>query len=440
MRNGFLAVATIVAACAVSAWSQEPKSSKIDAPPVPGESEELPAVQPTAPEVQYESPADQPYSPSEDVGGPWLTGGPSNYGSGNRVWARAEFLLWSIKQGNIPPLASAGALGSGTTTLYGGDQDYDARLGGRFTLGAWLDSNQKTGIEGSYFFLSGQDADFNASSTGSAGSTILARPFVNANNGLPDQQLVAFPDIAGGTLGISSSSQLQGAELNLLCNVCCCKSSCCQDCCSIPYGHRVDLIGGFRYFQLNENLGITENITFLPGSPAPGDMITVVDRFETRNDFYGGQVGARGEWWRGRWFVNATGKVALGNMHQEVRVNGATTFTSPGVAPVTQPGGLLALPTNIGNRSRDVFAAVPEIGLNVGRQVTSNVRIFTGYSLLYFSNVVRPGDQIDTVINPTQLPTANGPGNLVGDARPAPLFRDTDFWAQGVNFGVEVSW
>ncbi len=200
------------------------------------------------------------------------------------------------------------------------------------------------------------------------------------------------------------------------------------------------MITGVRYLNLNENLTIRENILLLPGSPAPGDQIAVVDKFGTRNNFYGGQIGVRGETWRGAWFVNATGKVALGDMHQEVRVNGYTTFTPAGLPSVTQPGGLLALPTNIGNRSRDRFAAIPEVGFNVGRQVTDNLRIYAGYNVLYISSVVRPGDQIDNVINPTQLPTIAGPSVLVGDARPAPLFRETDLWAQGLNLGMQLAW
>ncbi len=82
---------------------------------------------------------------------------------------------------------------------------------------------------------------------------------------------------------------------------------------------------------------------------------------------------------------------------------------------------------------------VPEIGFNVGRQVTNNIRLYVGYTFLYWSSVVRPGDQIDFVVNPTQLPTSAGPGMLVGPARPAPLFRESDFWAQGINFGWRLA-
>jgi hypothetical protein len=138
--------------------------------------------------------------------------------------------------------------------------------------------------------------------------------------------------------------------------------------------------------------------------------------------------------------VNVLGKVALGDTHQEVSVNGTTDFVDPGVAPVRQQGGLLALPTNIGVYSRDQFSVVPEIGFNIGRQLTDHLRLFAGYTLLYWTNVVRPGDQIDSGVNPTQLPTATGPSPLVGDARPAFAFHNTDLWAQGINLGAEFRW
>jgi hypothetical protein len=104
---------------------------------------------------------------------------------------------------------------------------------------------------------------------------------------------------------------------------------------------------------------------------------------------------------------------------------------------MTLAGGVLALPTNSGHFNRDRFAVVPEIDINVGYQVSRHLRAFLGYSFLYASNVVRPGDTIDRTVNLTQLPSSLGPGVLTGAARPMPLLKDTEFWAQGMNFGLE---
>ncbi len=86
-----------------------------------------------------------------------------------------------------------------------------------------------------------------------------------------------------------------GGEANLLYNLCCsCPNAC--DCCQPALGYRVDLISGVCYLDLREGLGITENIQVLPGAPVfPGDSIRTFDQFDTRNQFHGGQLGARAE-------------------------------------------------------------------------------------------------------------------------------------------------
>ena len=93
---------------------------------------------------------------------------------------------------------------------------------------------------------------------------------------------------------------------------------------------------------------------------------------------------------------------------------------------------MLALPSNMGSFSQTRFAVVPEVALKLGYQVTSQLRIHAGYDFLYWSNVVRPGNVIDTGINPTQIP----PGPIAGVSRPLPRLDGSDFWAQGVNLGA----
>ena len=76
---------------------------------------------------------------------------------------------------------------------------------------------------------------------------------------------------------------------------------------------------------------------------------------------------------------------------------------------------------------------------NIGYQLTPQIKLFAGYSLLWFSTVARAGEQIDPVGNTTVFPILSGNGPLVGPARPAFRFVESDFWAQGLNFGVEVA-
>src|SRR5207253_2324930 len=95
-------------------------------------------------------------------------------------------------------------------------------------------------------------------------------------------------------------------------------------------------------------------------------------------------------------------------LREEVHITGFTQNTLPGTAPVTAAGGLLAQSTNIGNHSRDSFAVVPELGVTLAYQVTSGVKLSVGYSALYLSEVVRPGDQIDPGVNPNLVPAFAG--------------------------------
>jgi hypothetical protein len=309
--------------------------------------------------------------------------------------------------------------------LVGGAIDNAARSGGRFRVGYWCDCGQTVGLEGGYFFLGPNSAPFSVGSPG-AGTAVIARPFFNAVTGAEDSQLVNVPGRLNGTVAGALDSRLQGGELNGICNVCCG----CQG--------RVDLLAGFRYLELDEGLGIAEHITVDPGVPVTGGSTFVVnDQFGTRNRFYGGQLGLRAEARWGDFAVNASARFGLGVTQQSSDVAGSTLITQPGQAPVVRPGGLLALPTNSGHFTRDQFAFAPELGVNLAYQVTPNLRAFVGYSFLYWQHVARPGDQIDRVVNPTQLPLSGGPPQLVGAARPAQVLRDTDFWAQGFNIGVE---
>ena len=363
----------------------------------------------------------------------------------DRFWVDAEYLLWWMKGSPLPALVTTGpatsptpgAIGApGTRVLFGGDSvGQDPFSGGRFTVGFWLNDCQTKGVELSYFFLGSRSNDFTAGSSGAPGSLILARPFFDSSTGLADSELIAFPGLASGSVQVRSSTGLQGAEANMTCNLCC--SCCgCGDCCQPVSGYRVDLIGGFRYMNLGDELEIIENIHVLPTSPVlAGETIHGFDQINTRNQFYGGQIGIRTEVWQGRWFADIVGKVALGATEQTIDINGATTLTPP-LPGLGGRGDLLTQSSNIGHYSRDVFSVLPELGLNVGYQVTNNLRLYAGYTFLYWSNVTRPGDAINLQVNSTRTPVSLLPAS--GPVAPLFTFRSSDFWVQGINIGMQL--
>jgi len=83
----------------------------------------------------------------------------------------------------------------------------------------------------------------------------------------------------------------------------------------------------------------------------------------------------------------------------------------------------------------NVPTLVPELGVKFGYNFTEHLRGYVGYDVLYASNVVRPGDQVDTFVNSSFIPPRGTP---VGAPLPHFQFRTTDFWAQGVSFGLEL--
>jgi len=60
---------------------------------------------------------------------------------------------------------------------------------------------------------------------------------------------------------------------------------------------------------------------------------------------------------------------------------------------------------------------------------------------LFWTNVARPGDQIDRNVNQDLLPDENFVGTtLPVPTRPAFAFKSSTLWAQGVNVGLEYTW
>ncbi len=395
-----------------------------------------------------ESPAPQilppPRTASSDVLDGRIASG-ARSGTPLRFWVNAEYLLWWTKAGSTPPLVTTGPAtpvvpppGSlaapGTVILFGGDErNHTPFSGGRFTLGFWFDACQTCGFEGNFFFLGQRAHDFDANTTG---SPVLARPFFDTSTGKLNSELTGFPGLATGSVHVHSTTSLLGGEGNLLHNLCRSCESGCDSCCSPALRYRFDLLAGLRYMELREGLGIAEDTRVAPGAAVfAGSDISAFDQFDTQNRFYGGQLGIKSELRWKRLFVNGNMKVALGDTHQAVEINGATRITTPGGVVTNLPGNLLALPSNIGHYSRDQFSVVPEVGLNVGYQLTRHVSLSAGYTCIYWSNVQprrcgQPCGELHTRAGEHFSPT--------GPLDPMFHFHNSGFWAQGLNIGVQL--
>jgi hypothetical protein len=352
------------------------------------------------------------------------------------MWFGGEYLLWTTSGMNVPPLVTAAPLGTPrdvagvigdprTAILFGGGNiNDDFRSGVRLYSGMWLDECNTLGIDGSTFYL--EPANDKGAFVCTTNSMIFARPFqdVNPNNIRSNSELVCYPGVLSGGVFVNTQSTLWGTDFNVRKNLAC------------GCDYRLDILGGYRYMQLTDQVVISEQLAAGdPNANTPvGTGFNVFDSFYSKNTFNGGQVGLAGEIRRGRFFGSARTLIAFGGVHKEVEILGSTTIAVPGQAPQQFLGGLLAQPTNIGKYTADEFAVLPEATLSVGYNVTDGIRAYVGYTFLYLSNTSRAGNQIDPVVNSTQL----APGTLVGTPRPIFVRQDSDFWAQGINFGLEI--
>ena len=377
------------------------------------------------------------------------------------VYLQAEYLLWWAQGMEIPPLVVEGDDdGDGNfvnaVIVYGNEEILDDRRDGyRFRGGLWLDDCGQWAIEGEYF---GFDRLRSRFEDGGDGETppFVGRPFIDATTGFDAVQDVSFPGIQGDVF-VNATSEFESAALRIRHNLCCVPGSCggcggCGDPVGCGYGvgcgsgvcrggkgtRRVDFLFGLRYYRLDEGLVITEDLETIE-DPPPNTEIFGQDRFFTDNEFYGGELGFLWEWECRRWSLELISVVAIGNNEQTVRISGFTERdTNLGNGIETKEGLLLTQTTNIGRYRRDEFTMIPQVGATVGFQLTPRLRLRGGYTLVYWGNVVRPGEQIDLEVNPALLTFPPDPDPI--PARPRFAFDETDFWAHGINLGGELHW
>ncbi len=365
-----------------------------------------------------------------------------------RAWVTFDYLLGFVKSQNAAfpfvttsaPLAG-GVLGNTSTyVLYAqGDLGLSSLNGARISGGFWTDEARRYGYYMSGFFTEFKSRTFETSSDAS-GQPLLARPFVNAATGNPDVLLVSFPTYLSGNVRVSNGTQVYGIEGGPMVNL---YRSCPEDMCL----WNLNLVTGFRYLDIREELHIDQSSTLVGNSTAAfdgklygaGAVIGLSDRFDTYNRFYGGQLGLNTEVRLNNWFLNATGKVAIGVVNQRMDISGTSTLQSPGSPNFSViQAGLYANSTNNGRYSQDKFGVVPEVGVNLGYSFRSWLTASVGYNFLYLNSVVRPSEQYSTTINPSVVPLSAGYGANNGVVTPNPAGNTTDFFFQSINFTIAV--
>ena len=315
----------------------------------------------------------------------------------------------------------AGVLGDpGTNVLFGGKDLGGGFLPGeRIASGTWLNSSQTWGVEGSYVQLNRQAKSYTFSGDS---TSILARPFFNVTTGQQDSLLVNDPGQQSGTFSANVASNLQVVDVLLRRNL------------NRGPELAVDLLGGYRFQQLNDHLELVNNLSF-SGSQAAfpaGSTIQQADRFDARNTFQGGVVGIATSFHHQSWDIDASLKIAIGQTHSHLDIEGTTATIIPGQGSTFLPGGVLALPSNIGTQdainSRSSRSG-HHVRLRSLAAVAGNHRLRPG--VLEWRGTAGQADR------PEHRSAAVSTPAVTNAARPEFSLHTSDYWAQGLNLGLD---
>jgi hypothetical protein len=384
------------------------------------------------------SPSDEVgMSPGVDYGvsqDPWLASG----GTG-RWWGEADYLVFRTSGNPVPALVStnrtvpprnqAGVLGVGdTTVLLGNDRlDTGNRSGVALTLGHWFDPSQDWGVQATWFYAGGASDELNTVWQ-SSGVPVLARPFFNVATGVEDAQLVAYPNVVEGLMVARTHSDLRSAEAVLRGNW------------SRGTDGRIDVLSGYRYLGFHEGLWLEEQLTIVDpgGNVQVGTQVDLFDRFRTRNDFHGGMLGVLTSLDYGAVSLDIATKLGVGRVWRESVIDGQTHVRTPVGGEAVSPGGLLALPSNMGTYRDSSFALLPELDLKARLMLTDRLSLNVGYQLLFLTNVYRTGQQIDRRIDAHQLPVQLPVNDSTAAAQthPTPVPTGSTLRAQGLTVGL----
>lgn len=379
----------------------------------------------------------------------------------SRIWVTPEYYGAFTKNPNYPnfPLVTmganpgvdpnSGALGfPGTTILFDKEKaDLDFHHGFKLAAGGWIDEERKFGAEVSGFWLPQQSERHTISQDG---VNRLAIPFYDTTAEFLIPGAPSFEDRIAyepgqwtvASIRIGNRQEFWGAGTHAIVSV------------MRKDSLTIDFKAGFRYLSLKDQFTFKQTLTdavdgtfrnFANESfSVDGATYTSNDTFSGNNKFYGLDVGARFVLKKGRFGAEILPSVAVGGTRQTVDIKGVSTATlaSIGYHSVFNSGGFWAQDTNIGTHNQTVLSVVPEINVKGTYDVNKHITVSVGYSILYWNSVVNGGDHVDRKINADKVPVG-GIGLPFGGfqnfpATPTFKFKETDFWAHGVNVGFTL--
>jgi hypothetical protein len=362
--------------------------------------------------------------------------------SHEKFWGSVDYTMsWFRPMRVNGPLATIGSpadprpavLGQpGTVAVFGNDAiDFGMFSGMQVGFGVFLDGDDHWSLDWAAMYAFPNHVRFTLASDGT-GNPVIGRPVFNVVEGREAAFVDSLPGVTTGGFSADARSELISTEANL-------RNYCCLD-----KHTRADVLVGFRYLRLEESLSMEDQfaplgpgtLSFVGTPVSPPATLSDVDRFQMVNSFYGLQLGGRLTW-ESEWVnLSVFAKAGLGATDQRVDITGATSlFTETGTQ--TAPGGVLALPSNIGTHTRTVLGFIAEGGATVGVNLTKHLEMNVGYSFLFWNHVVRPGAQINRNVNPSLVPSDSSFGMVSGPAQPVFGFNEEQFWVHTITIGFE---
>lgn len=348
----------------------------------------------------------------------------------------ADYMVFWLNQASFPILVTTGrvsdplpgALGQpGTRILQRGPYDHNEGSAGRVSLLYWIDPDRTLDLEGNFFGAEQQSLFYSIGSNNN-GSPLLARPFFDIQPAVNSQSAVprSFPGLLAGNINFTYMTRLMGAEANARYDM---------QGWGWQNGISFSVLSGMRFLRLDEKYVSYDNTVQLPAGTA--SSFTFSDNFTTYNTFIGGQVGGR---LRLRWdsdlFVDLEGKFAIGPNFQRVNISGLTNqYDAAGNLVATGNQGLYAQPTNVGTYDSSGLAFLPEVAVNFNWDIAEFLRFKVGYTYFSMNRAVRPGDQINQVVNIQAI----GQTNPIPPLEPQFYRRESVIWFQAINVGLEFT-
>ncbi|MGB7326107.1 MAG: BBP7 family outer membrane beta-barrel protein [Rubripirellula sp.] len=343
--------------------------------------------------------------------------------SGGVMFRSGDRLPALITTGPSTSSTTAGRLDQATTSVLSGanTEHRDASFGGLLKIGTWLDESQCRSMvfrgwavtESSFGFDSTQDQN-----------SVLVRPFTDTSvtPNAPSTIVVAFPDAAAGSVHVDGSSNVFGGDISV------------RQFWYGRYGGTVDLLYGYQYMRLDEDLNVSSTSLSQNGTFGPaGSVISISDSVEAINDFNGAQLGIASNYREGCWSFRSLAKLGFGAVKRTARRSGVT-ITENGADSFTDPQGLLVRDTNDGTRSSTTFGVVPELDLSLGWHRFPRFDVTLGYHLIAMTDAL----QVSGALDPNLSSNLSSP--LVGGVSPSASLRYDTFYVQGIHLGLHYTY